>query len=72
MKFFAILSRYLNRQLLGNFFMVLFAILGIILMFDSIETLRKISGREDVTMWFAAQFAVTRVTKTVEIVLPFV
>lgn len=72
MKFFAILSRYLNRQLLGNFFMVLFAILGIILMFDSIETLRKISGRDDVTMWFAAQFAVTRVTKTVEIVLPFV
>lgn len=72
MKFFAILSRYLNRQLLGNFFMVLFAILGIILMFDSIETLRKISGRDDVTMWFAAQLAVTRVTKTVEIVLPFV
>lgn len=72
MKFFAILSRYLNRQLLGNFFMVLFAILGIILMFDSIETLRKISGRNDVTMWFAAQLAVTRVTKTVEIVIPFV
>ena len=72
MKFFAILSRYLNRQLLGNFFMVLFAILGIILMFDSIETLRKVSGRDDVTMWFAAQLAVTRVTKTVEIVIPFV
>ena len=72
MNFFAILSRYLNRQLLGNFFMVLFGILGIILMFDSIETLRKISGRDDVTMWFAAQLAVTRVTKTVEIVIPFV
>ncbi len=72
MNFFAILSRYLNRQLLSNFFIVLLAILGIILMFDSIETLRKISGRDDVTMWFAAQLAVTRVTKTVEIIIPFV
>lgn len=72
MKFFAILSRYLTRQLLSNFFMVLFAVLGIILMFDTIESLRKISGRDDITLWFAMQLAITRVTKTVEIVLPFV
>lgn len=72
MKLFAILSRYITRQLLGNFFMVLFAVLGIILMFDSIESLRKISGRDDVSLFFAAQLAITRVTKTVEIVIPFV
>lgn len=72
MKSFDILSRYISRQLLGNFFMVLFAVLGIILMFDSIESLRKISGREDVTLWFAAQLAITRITRTVEIVIPFV
>ncbi len=72
MKFFDILSRYVNRQLLSNFFMVFFAILGIILMFDAIEALRKVSGRDDVSLLFAAQFAVSRMTKTVEIVIPFV
>ncbi len=72
MNFFAILSRYVSRQLLVNFFIVLFAILGIILMFDTIEALRRVSGREDVTFWFTVQYAVTRITKTVEIVFPFV
>lgn len=72
MNFFAILSRYITRQLLVNFFIVLFAILGIILMFDTIESLRRVSGREDVTFWFTVQYAVTRITKTVEIVFPFV
>ena len=72
MNFFAILSRYVTRQLLFNFFMVLFDILGIILMFDTIEALRRVSGREDVTFWFTVQYAVTRITKTVEIVFPFV
>lgn len=72
MDFFSILGRYITRQLLINFFIVLFAILGIILMFDTIEALRRTSGRDDVTFWFTVQYAVTRITKTVEIVLPFV
>ena len=63
MKFFSILGRYVNRQFIANFLIVFFAVLGIILLFDSIETLRKISGREDLTLWFAAQLAVTRITK---------
>ncbi|MBR2137584.1 MAG: LptF/LptG family permease [Alphaproteobacteria bacterium] len=72
MKFFSILSRYINRQLIGNFFIVFLSVLGIILMFNAIEALRKISGRDDVTLWFAAQFAVTRMSKTIEIIIPFV
>lgn len=72
MNFFAILSRYINRQLIANFLMVFFSILGIILVFEAIEILRKTSGRDDITMWFAAQLAFTRITKTVEIVFPFV
>lgn len=72
MNLFSILGKYVTRQLLANFFMVLFAILGVILMFDGIESLRRISGRDDVTLWFAAQYAVTRIAKTVEIVFPFV
>ena len=72
MNLFSILGKYVTRQLLANFFMVFFAILGVILMFDGIESLRRISGRDDVTLWFAAQYAVTRIAKTVEIVFPFV
>ncbi len=72
MKIFAILSRYINRQLLTNFFIVFFAILGIILLFDSIETLRKYAGRDDISIWIISQIAFTRITKTVEIVFPFV
>lgn len=69
---FAILSRYITKQLVANFFMVFFAILSIILLFEGIEALRKISGHEYVTLWFAAQLAVTRMSKTAEIVIPFV
>lgn len=72
MKFFDILSRYVNRQLLMNFFIVFFAVLGVIIMFDSIETLRRVSGREDLTLMFALQYALTRITKTIETVIPFV
>lgn len=72
MNFFNILSRYVTKQLIVNFLIVLLAILGIILMFDTIESLRRVSGREDVGFWFTVQYAVTRITKTVEIVFPFV
>lgn len=72
MKIFGILSRYVTRQLLINFFMVFFAILGIIMMFDSIEALRRVAGRDDLTFGFTVQYALTRITKTVETVIPFV
>ena len=72
MKPFAILSRYITKQLISNFFMVFFAILSIILLFEGIEALRKISGHDDIGLWFAAQLAVTRMSKTTEIVIPFV
>lgn len=72
MKVFDILSRYVTRQMLFNFFVVFFSIVGIILMFDMIESLRKISGRDDVTLWFAIQLAVTRISHNIEIVIPFV
>ena len=72
MNFFSILGKYVTRQFLANFFMVFFAILGVILMFDGIESLRRVSGRDDVTLWFALQYAVTRIAKTIEVVIPFV
>lgn len=72
MKFFSILSRYISRQLLANFFIVFFAILGIILLFNSIEALRRVSGREDIGILFTIEYAITRISKTIEIVFPFI
>ena len=72
MKLFDILSRYVTRQVLMNFLMVFFAIVGIILLFDMVESLRKVSGRTDVTLWFAIQLAVTRISHNIEIIIPFV
>ena len=69
---FAILSRYITKQLIANFLMVFFAILSIILMFEGIEALRKIAGHDDISLWFALQLAITRMSKTTEIVIPFV
>jgi lipopolysaccharide export system permease protein len=69
---FAILSRYITKQLISNFLMVFFAILSIILMFEGIEALRKIAEHDDISLWFALQLAITRMSKTTEIVIPFV
>ena len=39
-----ILGRYLSKQIVLTFLLVLVAIMGIIMMFDAVEALRRISG----------------------------
>ena len=52
MKFNSILGRYLSKQIIVIFLLVLVTIMGIIMMFDAIEALRRISGRDDTgAMW---------------------
>ncbi len=72
MKPTSILGRYLSKQILINFFGVLFMILGIILMFETIELLRRTSGRSDIDGWFVLQMALTKTPQTLDIVFPFV
>ena len=72
MKPTSILGRYLTRQIVFNFLAVLLVILGIIFLFEMVERLRRIAGREDLTIWFALQLAVARLPKTAEQVFPFV
>lgn len=72
MKPTSILGRYLTRQIIFNFLAVLLIILGIIFLFEMVERLRRIAGREDLDIWFAVQLAVARLPKTVEQVFPFV
>lgn len=72
MKPTSILGRYLSKQLLMSFFGVLFTIIGIILMFEIIELLRRTSDRADVSGWFVMQMALTKMPQTLDIVFPFV
>ena len=72
MKFNSILGRYLAKQIVVTFLLVLVTIMGIIMMFDGIEALRRISGREDVGMSYVFEYMITRLPQTVDKVLPFV
>lgn len=67
-----ILGRYLAKQIVVTFLLVLLTIMAIIMMFDVIEALRRISGRADVGMSYVAKYALTRLPQTVDKVLPFV
>lgn len=72
MKFNSILGRFLSKQILVTFLMVLLTIMGVIMMFDSIEALRRISGREDTGMDYVVKYALTKLPETIDKVLPFV
>ena len=62
----SILGRYLAKQIVVNFLSVLLMVVGVILMFEMVELLRKASGREDVTFWFLLEIALTKMPKTIE------
>jgi len=72
MKFNSILGRYLSKQIVVTFLMVLTAIAGVIMMFDAIEALRRIAGRDDTGMNYVIKYAITKLPETVDKVLPFV
>ena len=68
----SILGRYLSKQIVVTFLLVLSTIMGIIMMFDAVEALRRISGREDVGMSYVVEYVITRLPQTVDRVLPFI
>ena len=72
MKPTSILGRYLTRQILFNFFAVLFMVLSVIMLFEVVELLRRTSGRYEVSFWFVLELAITKMPKTIEMVFPFV
>ena len=51
----AILGKYLIKQIVINFLAVLLMVMGIVLMFEVIELLRRTSDRTDVDAWFIMQ-----------------
>ncbi len=72
MHYNSILGRYFSKQIIVAFFGVLIAISGIIMMFDSIEALRRISGRDDTGMSYVIKYAITKLPETIDKILPFV
>lgn len=68
----SILGRYLTKQIVLNFINVLFMILGVILLFEVVELLRRTSGRDDVSLGFVMQMALAKLPRTIEMVFPFV
>ena len=68
----SILGRYLAKQIIYNFIAVLLMVLGVVLLFEVVELLRKASNREDVTFWFIMEMALTKMPRTLDMVFPFV
>lgn len=68
----SILGKYLTRQLILNFLGVLLMIIGVILMFDIIELLRRTAERTDVDFLFILKMAFSKLPRTFELVFPFV
>lgn len=68
----SILGRYISKQIVVTFLLVLLTIMGIIMMFDAIEALRRISGREDTGMSYVLEYVITRLPQTIDKVLPFI
>lgn len=67
-----ILGRYLAKQIIFNFISVLFMVLGVVLVFEMVELLRKATGRTDVSFWFVSQMALTKIPRTMDMIFPFV
>lgn len=68
----SILGRYLAKQIIFNFIAVLLMVLGVVLLFEVVELLRKASNRDDVTFWFIMEMALTKMPRTLDMVFPFV
>ena len=68
----SILGRYLSKQIIFNFIAVVLMVLGVVLLFEVVELLRKASSRDDVTFWFIMEMALTKMPRTLDMVFPFV
>jgi lipopolysaccharide export system permease protein len=71
MRISTILSGYIARQFIAAFVTVLLVILGIILLFDVIELIRRAAGRPEVGMGAILTMAAFKLPQMAHTVLPF-
>jgi lipopolysaccharide export system permease protein len=67
----AILSVYIGRQFLKSFLALLLVFLGLILVFDIVELLRRTASRPDVTFGIVVQMALLKLPHLSQKVFPF-
>ena len=68
----SILGSYLTKQAIWNFLFVLVVICAIIMMFDTLDVLRRVSGRHDISLGFLLEFVLSKLPETVDKVIPFI
>ena len=68
----SILGSYLIKQTIVNFLFVLVVISAIIMMFDMIDVLRRVSGRHEVSLSFLVEFVIAKLPETIDKVIPFI
>lgn len=68
----SILGSYLFKQAILNFLFVLTVISAVIMMFDMIDLLRRVSGHHDVSLGFLLEYVVAKLPETVDKVIPFI
>lgn len=68
----SILGSYLVKQTILNLLYVLAVISAIIMMFDTIEILRKTSGKYDVSLGFLVEYVLAKLPETIDKVVPFI
>lgn len=67
-----ILAKYLMKSFFVAFFAVFFLVIGVVLMFEIIDLLRRVSGRADVGISIVFKMAFSKLPRTIEMVFPFV
>lgn len=71
MRLSTILSTYIGRAFLGSFFAVLVFIIGLILLGDTIELMRRLAPKQDATLWTVLMMTLFKLPNMVHVVLPF-
>jgi len=65
------LFRYLGRNFLANFLVLMLILLGVVFVFELVELLRRAANQEGVGMRLVLEMAALKMPYTAEIVLPF-
>lgn len=71
MRFSTILSAYIGRAFLGSFLAMLVFIIGLILLGDTIELMRRLAPKQDATVWTVLAMTLLKLPHMVHVVLPF-
>lgn len=71
MRFSTILSTYIGRSFLGSFLVMLVFIIGLILLGDTIELMRRMAPKQDATMGMVMTMVLLKLPSMLHLVMPF-